>query len=251
MAPLTTLTASLSRVTRSGHSDDAGARAPSASRLRWVVIASCGVLQAAALGSGTLLAQRPAPAPPRAVAIPAGGVFNFTPTTRELIFDGFPVQTTLFRDGERYMKINVPAGWKVAGSSSEMHFENPSLPGARITMRLSSLSAPEKFDDAWVDSVKPLLVSSIPKDSKNGRIVNVVPNVLNVAGWKSIELKIAYDQFSQSMVNDWMFLKLADGRFLEVIGSGKDANFAAIKSATTYILAGWGMVPLDTVNQPR
>ncbi len=60
----------------------------------------------------------------------------------------------------------------------------------------------------------------LPQDSKNGRIANITPNALNIAGWTSIEMKLNYDQVGKSMVNDWMFLKLADGRLLEVISTG-------------------------------
>ncbi len=157
--------------------------------------------------------------------------------------DGFPTPTVMFRDGDQYVRINLPTGWKVAGSSSELHFDNATLPGALVTIRLSSLTSPDQLDAAWIETVKPLLLGSVPKDSKNGRIANITPDALNIAGWKSIEFKMVYDQFGKSMVNDWLFLKLSDGRFLEVICTGRDQNFTVIRDARHYILAGWGSIP--------
>src|SRR5262249_1319137 len=99
-------------------------------------------------GAGIAFGQRPIVTPPPNPASAVGRPFNFTPITRNMAQDGMPTATTMFRDGDHYVRINVPNGWKVGGSTNEIHFDTPTIPGALITIRSSSLAPPEKFDDA-------------------------------------------------------------------------------------------------------
>ena len=188
-------------------------------------------------------AQKPAN-PPAAAVAPAGDrKFDFTPTVSEQVSDGVPYRTVLFRDGSRRMQVNPPGKWTVSGSPGEMFFLNPDLSGARITLRASSLPVPEKMDEPWIESIKPLVIASLPKSANNQVIANVAPNAINISSSISVEFKATYDQTGKRFVSDWVFLRLTDGRLLEVVTSSRDEDFPAVRSAMIEVLRGWGTAP--------
>lgn len=201
-----------------------------------VLLATFGV------GLGTNLAQKPASTP----AVQATDrKFNFTPTVTEQVSDGVPYSTVLFSDGNRRMQLNPPGKWTVSGSPGEMFFLNPDLSGARITLRASTLPVPEKMDEPWIESIKPLVIASLPKSANNQVIANVAPNTINIAGWTSVEFKATYDQAGKRFASDWLFLRLADSRLLEVVCTSRDEDFPAVHSAMMDALRGWGTAPFS------
>lgn len=198
------------------------------------------------LGPSLALAQqqqRPGPTPAARPTPAADAKFDFTPKVGELVSDGYPAIVVFFQDGAYPMQLNKPEGWKVAGSAAQMTFENPAFPGAYITLRSSSLPPPPKFDESWIEQTKPLILASAPKDANKPKILSATPDGFNIAGWKSMEFKQEYESTGRRLNQDWLFLLLNDGRFLEVITSAREENFPAVRSATLQIMAGFSRVP--------
>ena len=209
--------------------------------MHWNFLLAIGFMTVAGLVPSSQ-AQRPTLPPTRPAAAPSTGQFNFTPKLGEVVSDGFGVTVVLFQDGDRRMQVNQPEGWNPAGKPAEMYFENPKFPAARITLRLSSIAAPPKFDNPWIEAAKPLVVASVPRDSKNAAVTSVTPAVLDIAGWTSLEIKVAYDQAGRRFVNSWFFLRLGDGRLIETVASAREDQFPAVRTAAIQMLAGWSLV---------
>jgi len=185
-----------------------------------------------------------AQAPSRAVAPPAGkpkevGPFNFTPSVVEMDFDGFLAKVIVFKDGQLRRHVNLPNGWVAAGSPNELYLTNPKYPDARITLRVSTLEAPMKFDGPWIEATSPLILGGLPKDSQLQKIANVSPNVWARQGAQSIEFKTTFDRIGRRFATAWLFIRLADGRFLEVVYSSPDDKFVDVRAAAIDMMNGW------------
>ena len=189
-------------------------------------------------------AQKPSASPTPPGGLAGDRKFDFTPTVAEQTSDGIPVRMVLFRDGKLPMQLNPPGKWIVSGSAAEMFFQNPLFSGARITLRASSLPVADKLDDRWVELVKPLILVGLPKGSNNQKIANVTPDGFNIAGWTSMEIKATYDQEGKRFAAGWLFLRLRDGRLLEIICTSRDEDFASVRLAMMEALRGWGTGPL-------
>ena len=176
----------------------------------------------------------PVVTPPKAKV--AVGPLNFTPTVKEYNFDGFLAKVIIFKDGAQPMHVIQPAGWTTAGSVSEFFLTNPQLGDSRITLRISSLTAPTKFDEPWIENTKPLILAGLPQGA---RIVNITPDALNRNSWTTIEFKSAYERAGKRADTGWMFVRLSDGRFLELIYSAPDEKFTQVRTAAHEMLAGW------------
>ena len=175
--------------------------------------------------------------PPKTV--PSTAAFNFTPTVVDMDFDGYLAKVVVFKDGTVKRQVGLPSGWKAAGSSGELYLTNPLFPDGRITLRMSSLEPPVKFDDGWIETTRPLILGGLPKDSKEQKIVNVTPNALNLQGWNSIDFKVSFDRLGRRFSTGWMFILLPDKRFLEVVYSAPDEKFTQVRAAATEMLKGW------------
>lgn len=214
--------------------------------MHWKVLIASGLIGVTNLVS-IAAAQRPAAPTVKPTPAPSTAQFNFTPKLGEVTSDGFPVTVVLFQDGDRRMQVNQPAGWKPAGSAAEMYFENPNFPGARITLRLSSIAAPPKFDSPWIEAAKPLIIASAPRGSKNVTVTNVAPGVFDIASWNSLEIKLAYAQVGPAQderrfVNSWLFLRLRDGRMIETVVTAREDQFPSVRAAAIQVLTGWSLV---------
>ena len=153
----------------------------------WLQVQPCGMAQSA---------PKPAAAQPAKTG-PSTAFFDFTPGVTDQDFDGFLSKVVVFKDGSLRRHVTLPSGWIAAGSSGEIYLTNPKILDARITLRVSSLEAPAKFDDGWIDTTKPLILGGLPKDASEKKIVNVTPNALNIQGWTSMEFKASYVRFGR------------------------------------------------------
>lgn len=195
-------------------------------------------------------AQQPAaaaqPTPARTL-----GPFNFSPTVLDENFDGVIAKVAVFKDGFVAMRVNQPIGWVAAGSSTQLYFTNAKIPNSRITLRASTLEPPAKFDEAWIETIKPLILGGLPKDGTGQRIDNVTPNILNIRSWTSVEFKASYERSGQRVSTGWLFLRLEDGRLLEIVSTGPEESYGAIHGAVEYMLRGWDLQnPGKAPNRP-
>lgn len=195
-------------------------------------------------------AQQPAAAA-RATPARTLGPFNFTPAVLEENFDGVIAKVAVFKDGFVAMRVNQPIGWVAAGSSTQLYFTNAKIANSRITLRASTLEPPAKFDEAWLETIKPLILGSLPKDGTGQRIDNVTPNILNIRSWTSVEFKASYERTGRRVTTGWLFLRLEDGRLLEVVSTGPEESFGEIHAAVEDILRGWDLQnPGKAPNRP-
>jgi len=157
----------------------------------------------------------------------------------EMDFDGFLAKVIVFKDGQLRRHVTLPGGWVAAGSPNELYLTNPKYPDARITLRLSTLEAPAKFDGPWIEATSPLILGGLPKDSQLQKIANVSPNVWARQGAQSIEFKTTFDRIGRRFSTAWLFIRLADGRFLEVVYSSPEDKFIEVRKAAIDMMDGW------------
>lgn len=180
---------------------------------------------------------RTAPAPP---LVP--DVWNFSATKGNLEVDGFISEMWFFQRNNTRMAVMAPEGWLYAGNAGEMAFVNPKIPSARISIRKSSLPVPKEFDAAWSNSLKETLAGSLPRDSKNGKVTDLIPQPISTNGWKTFEGRCSFNQAGDRYVWSYVFIRLHELSMLEAIVVCRESDLPATRGALLSILPTWQSV---------
>ncbi|MBS0657689.1 MAG: hypothetical protein JSR82_05495 [Verrucomicrobia bacterium] len=212
-------------------------------------------LRLALISTGTagLLAQpaKPAPKPP------PPDTWNFTVTPTVLEVDGYREPMLIFQRNESSVAIGAPeGGWIASGTTAELAFVNPKVPGARISLRKSSLPVPKDFDAAWTASLRDTLLTTLPKDAKNGKVTDLSNQPISANGWKTFEGRLSFNQAGDRYVWSYLFLKLHEQSMLEGVIVCRESDLPATRAALfsilpTFQMRGPARGTAPDPNQPR
>ncbi len=185
------------------------------------------------LAATSLLAQAtkapPKPSPP--------DTWNFTVTPGVIDVDGFREPMLFFQRNDVRVAIGAPeGGWVASGSAAELGFINPKLPGARISLRKSSLPVPKEFDAAWGAGLKDTLLATLPKDAKNGKVSDLNNQPVSANGWRTFEGRVTFNQSGDRYAWSYLFIKLHEASMLEGVIVCRESDLPAARSALFSIL---------------
>jgi hypothetical protein len=147
-----------------------------------------------------------------AASIPSAfAAIDFTPATGERELDGIKFSQLIFHDKGRRVSYEQPRGWTYSGDSSYIRFIPPGTSLAVGEISQVPIPAAQNFDD---EATKTWLLNQVltglPTDSREAKLISVEKNPLMINGQDTLEITVAYTLHGENYLQSVLFLHLAD-----------------------------------------
>ena len=135
---------------------------------------------------------------------------DFTPAsgTRKLEGIVFP-QVNFHRDG-RTITYEPPKDWAYTGDANHFIVTPPNSLQAQGKFEQTQLQAPQVFDAAALEELRRFVLSSIPADAQDAKIVSEEANPVRINGKDSYEIIATYTYFGQRQQVGVIFASYGD-----------------------------------------
>ena len=136
---------------------------------------------------------------------------DFTPTAGERELDGIKFPQLIFHDKGRRVSYEQPRGWTYSGDSSHIRFIPPDASLAVGEISQVQIPAPQNFDD---DATKTWLLNQVltglPSESREAKLVSIEKNPLTIAGQDTLEITVTYELRGENYQQSVLFIHLPD-----------------------------------------
>lgn len=166
-------------------------------------------------------------------------------STREL--EGIKFSQVLFRDGERKIAYEPPAGWSY-GKDAAALFLHP--PGKTLAEAMIDEvpRAPGASAEEQMKQMREAALSFVPKGAEEVKVADQ-PGPLQIDGRDTVELTAEYKFFGQRFQLSVLFFDLPNS-CLRFRVQSLTPDFEDVRKAFQRSLCTWQWLPLKTSNQP-
>jgi hypothetical protein len=168
----------------------------------------------------------------------AANALDLTPQYADMDADGLRVRLPYFQDGAKRVFIMPPSGWKIDGSSLRAVLYSDQAPHSNVAIMLSPTPM-LPTTDAEMKTVRDAVLALAGKDSENVTLESEKPDPLPINGWKTHELRIAYDISDTHYLKGMLLVRLNAREELQVLISGPAKEFPKAYSAAMTCLRSW------------
>ena len=135
---------------------------------------------------------------------------DFTPAsgTREL--EGMVFSRVIFHVDGRPITYEPPKDWGYRGEANQFVVTPPNGAQAQGKFEQSKLEAPQVFDAAALEELRRFVLSSMPADAQDAKIVSEEANPVRINGKDSYEIIATYTYFGQRQEVGVIFASYGD-----------------------------------------
>lgn len=174
---------------------------------------------------------------------------DFNPRYTDIMADGVSMHTLCLQDDAQQILLKQPPGWDVRGEAGALCLTCHEHDTARIDLRSSAVKLPPTPDDAWIKSMTPALLKSLPEGAKHATMATTVPNPFTLFNWKSFEFQMTYELAEVRYTRSVCFLTVFKKGNIEMLSAGQDQDFAAARATGLKFLRSWYEPPADTLKK--
>lgn len=178
---------------------------------------------------------------------PSPAAIDFNPRYSDIVADGVSTRSLCLQDGSQQVFLKQPAGWDVRGEAGALCLMSREHSTARIDLRNSAVKIPLAPDDAWVKTMTPVLLKSLPEGAKNRTMVATVPNPYTLFNWRSFEFQMSYDLADVKYIRSVCFLTIYGKGSIEMLTGGEPQDFTAAREMGLRFLRSWYEPPAGTL----
>ncbi|HKP01772.1 MAG TPA: hypothetical protein VJU77_00290 [Chthoniobacterales bacterium] len=149
-----------------------------------------------------------------ALAAPARGAIDFSPTVTSYSSEGAEYANVAFKDEQRTVTLTLPRLWSCRGDASRLQFAPPNQNFAEGLVQAASMKGLLRFDEPTVKSLEQQVLSTLPSGSQGAALVSQQENPVILNGNLSYEFIVAYQTLGQAFLRSVIIVACPDQQLI-------------------------------------
>jgi len=143
------------------------------------------------------------------VALPcAAGPIDFTPASGQRVLENVVFPQLVFHQDGQAITYEQPRNWTFTGSAAQLKLTPPGISQAQATIEQVALPVPQTFDEVTAASLRETVLTSLPGEAQNAKVVLEEQNPVLVNQQPSYAITANYTYFGQDYAVSVLFANL-------------------------------------------